>query len=154
MADLVFNVSKGKAAELFQNVEDNDPAAAVIRIFAIDANGETDDNMRDADTMAALFALLANEVTNSGYANISLDETAITITLDDTNNRIDVDLTDQTWSAVAAGTAWTDLVIAYDPDGTDTDSGTIPLTLHDFAVTPDGSDITVQWNAAGVFRAS
>ena len=35
-----------------------------------------------------------------------------------------------------------------------TDSSIIPLTCHDFAVTPDGSDIIAQINAAGFFRAS
>ncbi len=74
---------------------------------------------------------------------------------DDTNDRFDIDIADQTWSAVAAGTAWTDLLVCYDPDTTGgTDSAIIPLTCHDFAVTPDGSDITAQIAAAGFFRAS
>jgi hypothetical protein len=30
----------------------------------------------------------------------------------------------------------------------------VPLTQHDFAVTPDGSSITAVLNAAGFFRAS
>ena len=56
---------------------------------------------------------------------------------------------------MAAGTNWTDLVICYDSDTTaGTDSNIIPLTLHDFVVTPDGSDITAQIAAAGFFRAS
>ncbi len=55
----------------------------------------------------------------------------------------------------AAGSAWTDLIVAYDNDSTSgTDSSVVPLTLHDFAITPSGSDITVQINAAGFFRAS
>jgi len=154
MADLVFNISKGRVHQLVKNVEDNSPAAAVLRVFVIDANGETDDNIRDADTMAAVFATSANEVTNSGYTNKSLDETNITIQVDDANNWVDLDIDDVSWSSVGAGDAWTDLIIAYDPDGTDTDSGTIPLTIHDFAVTPDGSDITAQIDAEGFFRAT
>ena len=110
--------------------------------------------MNNADTIAALFAGTANEVTNTNYTNKSVNAAQITITVDDTNNRLDVDIDDQTWTAIAAGTAWTDLVVAYDPDGTDTDANTIPISLHDFAVTPDGSDIIAQINAAGVFRAS
>lgn len=154
MANFVFNISLGKVAELVQNVEDNDPAGAVLRVFVIDANGETDANLKDADTMAAVFALLANEVTNTGYANKSLDETQITVTPDDTNDRMDLDIDDQTWSAVGAGDAWEDVIIAYDPDGTDTDANTIPLTLQDFVVTPDGTDIKVIIHADGFYRAS
>lgn len=155
MANLMFNVSKGRAGAYFQNVENNSPSGCKIRIFAIDANGETDDNMIDTDTMTALFGTLANEVTNTNYANKALAAADITLTLDDTNNRLDVDIdSDQTFSSIASGDSWTDLVIAYDPDGTDTDSQTIPISLHDFAVTPDGSDIIAQIDAAGVYRAS
>lgn len=154
MADFVFNVSKGRVHQLVKNVEDDSPAAAVIRVFIADANGDTDDVMNNADTISALFAGTANEVTNTGYTNKSFNETAITITVDDTANRVDLDFDDLTWSAVGAGTAWTDLIVAYDADGTDNDANTIPLTLHDFAVTPDGSDITAQVAAAGFYRAS
>lgn len=154
MANLMFNVAKGKAGQYFDNVENNSPAGCLIRIFAIDANGETDDNMIDTDNMTALFATLANEVTNTNYTNKSVAAANITITLDDTNNRLDVDIDDQTWSSIASGDSWTDLVVAYDPNGSDTDANTIPISLHDFAVTPDGSDIIAQIDAAGVYRAS
>lgn len=154
MADLVFTIAKGRVAQWCQNVEDNSPAAAVLRLFVIDANGETDANMEETDTMTALFATLANEVTNSGYTNQTQDDTDIVITLDDTNDRVDIDISDQTFSTIGAGDAWEDLVVAYDADGSDTDTTTIPMTLHDFVVTPDGSDITAQIDAAGFFRAS
>ena len=35
-----------------------------------------------------------------------------------------------------------------------TDANIVPLTMHDFVVTPDGSDITAQIAAAGFYRAS
>ncbi len=154
MADFVFNVAKGRAVQFYKNVDDNSPAAAVIRVFIIDNNAETDDNMGDTDDMTALFATLANEVTNANYANKSLDETNITLTLDDSANVYDVDIDDQTFSAIGAGDAWTDLVMAYDFDGSDTDGTTIPISNHDFVLTPDGSDITAQIDAAGIFRAA
>jgi len=154
MADLVFNIAKGRVAQMYKDVDDNNPAGSVLRVFVIDANGETDDNIRDADTMAAVFALLANEVTNSGYTNKPITDTEIAFSVDDTNNRVDLDIPDQTWTGVVAGDAWTDIIVAFDPDGTDTDSQTIPLTLHDFVVTPDGSDITAQIDAAGFYRAA
>ncbi len=154
MADLVFNQGLGRMAEWFQRVDSNDPAAAVLRIFIIDANGETDANLRDADTMTAVFALLANEVTNAGYANIALDDTDLAFTVDDGNDRVDLNFADQTFSGISAGDAWEDLIIAMDEDGSDTDGTTIPGTLHDFVVTPDGSDITAQLAVAGFFRAT
>jgi hypothetical protein len=46
------------------------------------------------------------------------------------------------------------LLFAYDPDtGAGTDSSVIPLHKHDFSITPDGSDVTAQIAAAGIFRA-
>jgi hypothetical protein len=55
---------------------------------------------------------------------------------------------------VSAG-AVTDLIICYDNDSTGgTDANLVPLTQHDFAITPDGSDVTAVINAAGFFRAT
>jgi hypothetical protein len=98
----------------------------------------------------------ANEVTNTNYARKTLtDADIVAFAPDDANDRVDLDIPDQTWTAVAAGTAWTDFLVCYDPDTTGgTDSSIVPMTLHDFAVTPDGSDITAQINSAGFFRAS
>jgi hypothetical protein len=56
---------------------------------------------------------------------------------------VDVDCPDQTWTALGAGTAITDLSFAYDSDTTGgTDANQIPVTWHDFAITPDSSDVT------------
>lgn len=156
MADLVFNIAKGRAVELYNRVDSNDPTNSALIITVIDANGDTDATMRDRDDLAALLAGTANEVTNSGYARKTLTDADLTaFAPDDTNDRVDLDIPDQTWTGVAAGTAWTDLLVCYDNDTTaGTDASIVPLTLHDFAVTPTGGDITAQINAAGFFRAS
>lgn len=156
MADFVFNIAKGRVAELYNRVDSDDPANSALVIVVIDANGDTDATMKDRDDLAALLAGTANEVTNTNYARKTLTQADLAaFAPDDTNDRVDLDIPDQTWSAVAAGTAWTDLLVCYDPDTTGgTDSSIIPLTSHDFAVTPDGSDITAQIAAAGFFRAS
>lgn len=157
MADLVFNIAKGRAAELYNRVDLNDPTNAVLLVIAINAGAATDATLRDYDTMAAIEGdANAAEVTNSGYARKTLtDADLVAFAPDDANDRVDLDIPDQTWTGVAAGSAWTDLIVAYDNDSTSgTDSSVVPLTLHDFAITPSGSDITVQINAAGFYRAS
>jgi hypothetical protein len=73
---------------------------------------------------------------------------------DDTNNRVDLDIPDQTWTAVAAGDGWNDFVSGYDPVGAQTMADIVAMTVHDFVVVPDGSDITAQIAATGFFRAS
>lgn len=156
MADLVFNVAKGRVAEFYNRVQSNDPTNSALVVVAIVATA-TDATMRDYDTLAALLGdANVAEATNTNYARKVLTDADLSaLSPDDTNDRMDLDFADQTWSAVASGDNWTDLVICYDGDTTGgTDSNIIPLTLHDFSVTPDGSDITAQLAAAGFFRAS
>ena len=156
MADFVFNVAKGRVAELYNRVDTNDPANSALIIVAINTTA-TDAVLRDLDTLAAVLANVDTaEVTNTNYARKVLTDADISaLTIDDGNDRVDLDIADQTWAAIAAGTAWTDLLICYDNDTTGgTDANIIPLTLHDFAITPDGSDIVAQIAAAGFFRAS
>lgn len=157
MANVVFNVAKGRVAELYNRVDTNDPAnSALIILILATAGIESDATLIDKDDVAALVAGTTNEVTNSGYARKTLtDADLVAFAPDDTNDRVDLDIPDQTWTAVAAGDGWNDFVICYDSDTTvGTDSGIVPLTLHDFVLTPDGSDITAQIAAAGFFRAS
>lgn len=154
MADFVFNIAKGKVAEYAARVLANDPADSALIVIVLETTGlEADATLLDYDTLADLTAGGSTEPENSGYVRKEI--TAPTVTVDDTNNRTDVDIADQTWSAVAAGDGWSKLVVCYDPDTTGgTDATIIPLVCLDFAVTPDGSDITAQFNAAGFFRAS
>lgn len=157
MADFVFNIAKGRVVEYYNRVKSNDPADSALVIVVIDANGDTDAAMKDRDDLAALLGGTANEVTNTNYARKVLTDSDLAAlpAPDDANDQFDIDLADQTWSAVAAGDAWTDVIVCYDPDTTGgTDSAIIPLTCHDFPITPDGSDILLQINAAGFFRAS
>jgi hypothetical protein len=142
MADFVFNIAKGAFVEKFRDGAAN---GGILLLIAADTDGA----MRDTDTLTALLATGANEATDGSYAR----KTGLTgtITVDDTNDRVDVDLPDQTFTALA-GAAITDAVVFYEEAAAD--NTRIPLTLHDFGVTPDGSDVTIQFNAAGFARAS
>lgn len=154
MADFTFNISKGRVAELYNRVESNDPANSALVIVAINANAVTDATLKDLDTLEAVLATAANEVTNVGYARKVLTDADLTaLAVDDTNDRMPLDVGDQTWTGVEAGDGWTDLVFCYDPDTTaGTDANLVPLTCHDFVITPDGSSITATIN--DFFRAS
>lgn len=153
MADLVFNIAKGRVGQYFQNVENGSPANSRIIVVPIETTGiEADATLKDYDTLSALLAGTSNEQTTMGRKTLAAAN--ITLTVDDTNDRLDIDCDDLVWTA-ATGNAISALVFCYDPDNTaGTDADLIPLTKHDFVVTPDGSDITAQINAAGVFRAS
>lgn len=140
MADIVFNVAKGRVAELYRRVDINDPANSALVILVLATAGiETDAVLRDKDTVTDLVSGATNEVTNSGYARKVLTDSDLTaFAPDDTNDRVDLDVPDQTWTAVAAGDGWNDIVFCYDSDTTaGTDANIEPLTLHDFVLTPD-----------------
>lgn len=157
MADFLHNISKGRFVGYFDRVNANDPANSAIVIAAINTTA-TDATLRDLDTLAAIESdANTAEATNAGYARKVLDNSAgMTVTVDDTNDRVDIDIPDQTWTGVATSPgAWTDLMSLYDSDTTTgVDSAIVPISQHDFAVTPDGSDITAQIAAAGLLRAA
>ena len=157
MGNAVFNIAKGRVAELYNRVDTNDPAnSALVIVILATAGIESDAVLVDKDTLADVVSGTTNEVTNSGYARkVLTDADLVAFAPDDTNDRVDLDIPDQTWTGVAGGDGWNDLVICYDGDTTaGTDANIVPLTLHDFVLTPDGSDITVQIAAAGFYRAS
>ena len=159
MADFVFNIAKGRVAEFYNRVDTNDPTNSALIVVLLATSGlESDATLLDMDTLAAVVAGTTNEATNTGYARKTLTDANLgALTIDDTNNRVDLDIADQTWTAVANdGTgAISKLLICYDGDTTaGTDSNIIPLTCHDFVITPDGSDITAVIPAAGFYRAT
>lgn len=157
MADFIYNIAKGRFVEFYHRVDNNDPANSALIIMILAASGiETDAVLKDKDDFAAVVSGATNEVTNSGYARKTLTDSDLTAWApDDTNDRVDLDIPDQTWTAVAAGDGWNDLVTGFDSDTTGgSDSNIVPISQHDFAVTPDGSDITAQIAAAGFARAA
>ena len=157
MADQVFNIALGRVAELYNRVDLNDPANSALIVVVLATTGiETDAVLKDKDDLAAVVSGTTNEVTNTNYARkVLTDADIVAFAPDDTNDRVDLDIPDQTWTAVAAGDGWNDLLVCYDSDTTaGTDANIVPLTMHDFVVVPDGSDITAQIAAAGFYRAS
>lgn len=153
MADIVFNIAKGRVHQFCINVDSGSPANSRLIAVPIETTGiEADATIRDYDTLSALLAASNNEQTTMGRKTIAAAD--VTITVDDTNERVDIDLADLTWTG-ATGNAISAIVICYDPDNTGgTDADLVPLTKHDFVVTPDGSDIVAQIAAAGFYRAS
>lgn len=159
--NFVFNIAKGAVSGYYQRVDANDPAnSAIIIMLLASTNIDTDAVMMDRDTVDALVGAgtACNEATNTNYARKVLTEGDLAaFAPDDVNDRVDLDIPDQTWTAVANdGTGnISDFVTAWDQDTTGgDDTNLVPMTLHDFALTPDGSDVTAQIATAGFFRAS
>lgn len=156
MGNFVFNISKGRVAELYNRVKAGDPSAARLKIRVLATTGlEADSALIDKDTFADVVSGATNEVTNTNYAIKTLAAADLAaMAPDDGNDRMDLDIPDQTWSAVQAGDGWSKLVVCYSADGSDTPANNVPLSAHDFVVTPNGTDIVAQVATAGFYRAS
>jgi hypothetical protein len=156
MGNFVFNQGAGKVSEWAARVIANDPTNSVFVINLWNAGATTDATIRDLTDVAAIEAdVNVAELTGGTYARKTISDSvgSLTVTIDTTNDRIDVDIADQTWTALtSSGTNPTDLGFNYDSDSTSgTDSAIKPATWHDFVVTLDGSDVTAQ--VAVFFRA-
>mgnify|MGYP000476344003 FL=1 len=153
MANIVFNIAKGRVAELYDRVKSNDPANSAIILIPIETSGlEADSVLIDADTVAAVLAGATNEQSTMGRKTLTDSDLASIPAPDDTNDRNERSLPTVTWAA-ASGNAISKILVAYDSDTTGgTDSNLIPLTMFDFAQTPSGAD--VQMTTGVFFRAS
>lgn len=145
MADQVFNIAKGAFAEKIRD------AATNVGIMLL-KTAEADATLIDYDTLAAILAGANTEADFTNYAR----KTGLTgtVTVDDTNNRVDCDVPDQTWTSAGGATNNTlaKAIVFYQESAAD--SGRVPLTHHDFVETTTGSDITLQVNASGFARAA
>lgn len=150
MANIVFNISKGRFVEFATRINANDPTNSAIIIDLLATTGlESDATLIDKDTVTDVVSGATNLATGTGWARKTIaDGGSITITVDDTNDRTDVDLPDQTWTAVAdAADDVSKLLSGYDSDTTGgTDANIVPVSLHDFVIQPDGSDVVAQIN--------
>ncbi len=153
MANIVFNQAKGRVVELYNRVKSNDPANSALVLVPIETTGlEADATLIDADTLTALLAGTTNEQTTMGRKTLTDADLAALPAPDDTNDRYDVSLPTVTWTA-ATGNAISKIAVCYDSDTTSgTDANIIPLTMFDFSLVPDGSDI--QMTGGVFFRAS
>lgn len=159
MADLVFNIAKGRIIELALRVKNNDPANSALTLVALAQTGlEADSALVDYDDLAALLAGSSNEVTNTNYARKTITDTDLgSIVPDDTNDRRELTIPTQVWNpAPAAGDTWQAMVLCYDNDTTGgNDSNLVPLLKWDAGIVPDGvSFIEFAPIAPGIFRAT
>jgi hypothetical protein len=153
MANVVFNISKGRIVELYNRVKSNDPANAALILVPIETSGlPADSALIDLDDLAAVLATAANEQTTMGRKTLTDAQLAALPAPDDTNDRFEVSLPSVTWTA-ASGNAISKILVCYDSDTTGgTDSNIIPLCMFDAVATPDGNDLTL--NSGTFFRAS
>lgn len=132
----VFNIAKGKVAYYATLVG---TGGARLLVVPIEASGlEAEATLKDYTNLSALLAGSSNEQTSNMTRKAV---TSAIATADNSGDKMNADCADVTWTA-ATGNAVGALVICFDPTGSSADTALIPLTKHDWAVTPDGTDLT------------
>lgn len=153
MSDLVFNIAKGRVAELYNRVKVGDPSAARLYVIPIAAGAVTDATLRDCDDFAAVVTAGITERTANGWNRKTIAAADIvSLAVDDTNDRMPCDIADQAWTPTVGTDTVSDLVICYASVASPTNAQLMPLTLHDYVVTPTGATETAQF--ADFYRAS
>lgn len=149
MANFVYNVAKKQLVDgdLDLNLPDD------IRVLLLEA--ATDEDPDDATVSAVLGRAGTTELTSTGYSRQAL--TGETTSQDDPNDRAEFDADDAVFSGVSqAGSETVVAYLVYKHVTDDTDS--IPILFVDTAtglpLTPNGSDITIQWDAEGIMQVS
>ncbi len=146
MADGVFTNAKGSVGEMTR-----DDATKFI-VMLLKAN-EAETTLVDRLSITAMLA--EGGTTEAVFTSyIRKEPLTATRTQDDSNERVDVDLPDQTWSPAGnvENDTLTRLIVCYENAAADTTR--LPLTHHDFSAVTDGFDVTSQFNAAGFYRAA
>lgn len=147
MANWVANIAKGRFAYYATLPAANDALIVVV----LEATGlEADATLKDYANLSLLLAGTTNEQTTMGRKTAA----SVTVTVNNATDLVDVDMADIVWTA-ATGNAVGALLVCYDPDTTGgTDADLIPLSKHDFTITPDGTDVTATIAVNGFARAS
>lgn len=150
MAALIPNIAKGRFARYADLAGAND---ALLWVLFASAGLETDVVLRDKDSLADVVVGTTDEATFAGYVRVTA--TAVVVTVDDTNDRVDVDAADPSWSPTAAQ-ALGKIGLFLDPDTTvGVDADLIPMFLDDYVLTtPTTGTISYQVAATGWGRAA
>jgi hypothetical protein len=168
VANFVFNIARGRVRQYYETVDQNATTTqagiasttnSALVVLLLESSGiEADATLADYDDLSALLAGTSNEPTGGTYVRKLLTDADLAASApDDTNNRLDLDIPDITWTALTTtgNGAIAALLVCWDGDTTaGTDANIVPLTKHDFAFTPDGTDVTAQIATAGFYRSS
>ena len=141
MANITFNIAKGRVTELYRRVKNADPATCAFVLVPIETTGlETDAVLIDTATLAALLLGTTNEQVTMGRKVLVAADIAAFPAPDNTNDRMEVSLPTVLWTA-ATGNAISKIAVCYRNATADADTAIVPLTMFDFVQSPSGADI-------------
>ena len=155
MADRVTLASLGKARWYAEEVQAGRGRLVVVLL----ADGcEADATLVDRATLSAVLAVTANKEAawqgGTGYERKSY--TAVTVNASTDNDRVDLDISDPTWSTAGSPTSpykLSKIGVCYAPAANSANTAIVPLAWLDFPSTVDGSNLVFAFDAAGFYRS-
>ena len=143
MASNVKNIAKSR---LMSALMDLDEAGDDMRLFLLMTNTTFDTDV-DTDNTGSY---TLDEMDGTNYARVNLANQAVAT--DDANDRAEFDADDASWTSLGNGTR--QIQGAGIHEFITDDSGSFPLCWIEFASTinPGGSNLTLQFNAEGIFQ--
>jgi hypothetical protein len=171
VANGVFNIARGKVAYYYYAVENSlvvtaagtpaytSAADSALVVVLLETTGlEVDNTLNNYDDLSALLAAANNEPTGGTYARKVLTDTELAAVPapDDTANTLNLISPDIVWAALTTtgNAAISKLLYCFRPTAGSADTAIVPLTYHDFVVTPDGTDVTADVSATLGFYQS
>lgn len=146
MPDQIFNASKGRYVEKIADANTN------ILMLLLSAF-ETEANLVDRLTLDDLLTQPGNtECVFTNYTRI----TGITgtVTIDNTNNWVDVDIPDQVINNAGGAVNETVVKVVTAYEDSASDAGRIPMSHHDASSLTNGNNLTIQIDANGIMRTT
>jgi hypothetical protein len=146
MANFVYNAG-------LEFISENDMNTADLRAVLV-MDTTTCDTENDAIATFADFTTPA-EYDGSNYTTGGYDLGSITVTKNDTDNTVEIDAANASWTALGAGASACQACILI--KFTTNLSGSTPIAYIDqggFPFTGNGSDVTINWHADGILTLS
>lgn len=145
MANIVFNDGLGRTAEKVADGAD----LIIIPLSAADTDATLKDAGPDLATVLGLGG--TTEQTSGGWSRLTVTNASLTLTVDDSGDRVLVIIPDQSW---AGPTAPNDVVALLICEDGASDAARNVLTKHDFAVTADGNQVNADFDDTNGFWQS
>ena len=155
MANLQFNIAKGRINELQRRVVTNDPATCGLVVVLL-KTAEADAALQKHATVAAILAAASVEVDFTGHDRKILTDADLSLPLvDNVGNVQSSALPTNVWTS-AGGTLDNTVVkglVCYVADvaNVDNDASLVPLTMHDLSETTNGNNLNLN---AGTYATS
>lgn len=140
MANVLFDSAKGRWVEKYLLPVGGDNIIVVL----LQASGlQVDATLNNYSTLAALLAGGNTEATFTNYGRKVLSGVDITVSVNTSTGVTTVDIPDQVWTSAggAVNNGLGALLTCYRQTSATPDSGILPLTKHDFAVTTTGVNL-------------